>query len=87
MTRQRLTAAIEPNLYETRIVVMDGQDEVLRAVLGPLDRAHSRGVATFLEGLSRWHRRWLTGAFWAGGEGTAFASLLCGGLGDGGGTH
>lgn len=87
MTRQRLTAAIEPNLYETRIVVMDGQDEVLRAVLGPLDQAHSRGVATFLEGLSRWHRRRLTVAFCADGADSSFVSLLCSGLEDEGDPH
>ena len=59
---------------------MEGQDEILRAALGPMDRAHPRAAATFLEGLARWHRRPLTVALSVDGQDSSSASLLCIGL-------
>lgn len=44
----------------TRVLVMDGQDEVLRAVLGGAAEAHPRAATMWLEGLALWHQRPLT---------------------------
>lgn len=41
-------------------MVMDGRDEVLRAVFGGAAEAHPRAATTWLEGLALWHQRPLT---------------------------
>lgn len=52
----RLLVTIDPRPTETRILVMDGLDERMRAVLSPSVTAHPRAAATLLEGLSLWHQ-------------------------------
>lgn len=44
-----------PRETSTRVLVMQGQDEVLRAVLPPLRQVtHEQGVKRFLEAMSLW---------------------------------
>jgi len=51
----RYVVTVAPSQSRTRILLMDGQDEIMRAVLppGPSLR-HRRAATTFLEGLSLW---------------------------------
>jgi hypothetical protein len=46
--------AIVPSAARTRVLVTEGPDELLRAILPPVSRLHARGAITFLEGLSLW---------------------------------
>jgi hypothetical protein len=56
----RLTVTLDPRAGETRILMMEGRDERLRAVLGPATRAHPRAAETLLEGLALWHQQALS---------------------------
>jgi hypothetical protein len=57
MEREPLMATLDPSPGATRLLVMDGRDELLRAVLGPAMTTHPRAAATLLEGLALWHQR------------------------------
>ena len=54
---ERITVTMQPLLRETRLLVMAGRDEVMRAILGPATASHPRAAATLLEGLSLWHQQ------------------------------
>jgi hypothetical protein len=56
----RLTVTLDPRAGETRILMMEGRDERMRAVLGPATRAHPRAAETLLEGLALWHQQALS---------------------------
>lgn len=46
---------IVPSATRTRVLVTEGSDELLRAVLpSPSQLRHERGTTTFLEGLALW---------------------------------
>jgi len=51
----RYVVSISPSQSRTRILLLDGKDEIMRAVL-PCGASlrHRRAVDTFLEGLSLW---------------------------------
>ena len=59
-TMERLTVTMQPLPRETRILMMLGRDEMMRAVLGPATASHPRAAATLLEGLSLWHQQALS---------------------------
>lgn len=51
----RYLVTVAPSQSRTRILLMDGQDEIMRAVLPPgQSLRHRRAATTFLEGLSLW---------------------------------
>jgi hypothetical protein len=56
----RLTVTLDPRAGETRILMMEGRDERMRAVLGPATGTHPRAAETLLEGLALWHQRALS---------------------------
>lgn len=56
-TMERLTVTMQPLPRETRLLVMAGRDELMRAILGPATASHPRASARLLEGLSLWHQR------------------------------
>ena len=56
----RLTVTLDPRAGETRLLMMEGRDERMRAVLGPATGAHPRAAATLLEGLALWHQKALS---------------------------
>jgi hypothetical protein len=71
MNRNRLIVTMDPGPGETRVLMMEGPEERLRAILGPSTRAHPRAAETLLEGLSLWHQQALSVVLCAGGgEGT-----------------
>lgn len=59
-TMERLTVTMQPLPRETRLLVMAGRDEVMRAILGPTTASHPRAAATLLEGLALWHQQALS---------------------------
>lgn len=59
-TMKRLTVTMQPLPRETRLLVMAGHDEVMRAVLGPTTASHPRAVPTLLEELALWHPQTLS---------------------------
>ena len=52
----RWTVTIDPRRDARRILMMEGGEERLRAVLGPSALAHPRAASTLLEGLALWQR-------------------------------
>ena len=57
MERDPLMVTLDPSAGATRLLVMEGRDELLRAVLGPATTTHPRAASTLLEGLALWHQR------------------------------
>lgn len=46
-----------PTRSETRLLVTVGQDEVMKARLGPADRMHRRAAPMLLEAIALWYQR------------------------------
>jgi hypothetical protein len=74
---------MDPNPRGTRILVMDGRNELMRAVLGSAEGTHPRAAATLLEGLALWHQRPLTVALYVDEWERSSALHLYDGLGEG----
>jgi hypothetical protein len=70
----RWTVTMDPSPRETRVLMMEGRDERLRAVLGPMTSAHPRAAETLLEGLALWHQHALSVVLCADVEGEASMS-------------
>jgi hypothetical protein len=79
----RWTVTLEPRTDETRILMMEGRDERMRAVLGPASSAHPRAAQTLLEGLALWHQRPLCVVLCADAQGSTSALRLEDALGFG----
>jgi hypothetical protein len=53
--QMRYQVVIAPSATRTRVLVTDGSDELLRAILpSPSQLRHERATITFLEGLALW---------------------------------
>jgi hypothetical protein len=83
MTQERLLVTLDPRASGTRILVMEGQDERLRAVLGPAHGTHPRAAATLLEGLALWHQMPLAVALCVDDSESSSALHLYDALGEG----
>lgn len=83
MTQERLMVALDPRPSGTRILVMEGRDERLRAVLGSARGTHPRAAATLLEGLALWHQMPLAVALCVSDSETCSALHLYDALGEG----
>ena len=60
---------LSPSTSWTRVLVSQGPDELLRAILPPSSRMrHERAVVTFLEGLSLWLDETLPVVLWTPGK-------------------
>ena len=79
----RITVTMEPLPRETRLLVMVGSNEVMRAVLGPTTASHSRATATLLEGLSLWYQQALSVVLCADVEASSSATRMFDALGFG----
>jgi hypothetical protein len=79
--QRRPRVLFKPTPLATRLLVMDGQDEILRAVLPPPDRTHHRAAPTLCEGLSLWLSRPLSVALFAAEPEGSSGLGLCDGLG------
>jgi hypothetical protein len=78
-----LTITIVPERERTRILMVHGQNEVMKAVLGPAAASHPRAAATLLEGLSLWHQTPLSVVLSADAEASSCGLSLCDALGFG----
>jgi hypothetical protein len=83
MTQERLMVTLDPRASGTRILVMEGRDERLRAVLGPAHGTHPRAAATLLEGLALWHQMPLSVALCVDDRESCSALRLYDALGEG----
>jgi hypothetical protein len=54
---ERIKVVVAPKSHETRLLVMQGEHEVLRARLGPPCQVHRMAAPLLLEGLSLWYQR------------------------------
>ena len=52
-----VVVTIVPTQSETRLLVTVGQDEVMKARLGPADRMHRRAAPMLLEAIALWYQR------------------------------
>lgn len=52
-----IIVTISPEPDRVRLLATTPTQDVLKAVLGPANRAHPRAAATLLEGLALWHQR------------------------------
>ena len=82
-TMERITVTMQPLPRETRILVMAGRDEMMRAILGPATASHSRAAATLLEGLALWHQQALSVVLCADDEASSSATRMFDDLGIG----
>lgn len=74
---------IKPSPSRTRLLLLDGPDELLRAALPPLPGTATRAVTTLLDGLSLWTQRRLSVVLFADVEVASCVPDLCDGLGYG----
>ena len=79
----RWTVTLDPRRDATRVLMMEGRDERMRAVLGPSTSAHPREASTLLEGLALWHQRPLSVVLCADAEESTSALRLEDALGFG----
>lgn len=82
-TMERLTVTMQPLARETRLLVMAGRDELMRAILGPTTASHPRAAATLLEGLSLWHQQAVSVVLCADDEASFSATRMFDDLGFG----
>lgn len=74
---------IAPEPAHTRILLLNGQTEVMKAVLGPAALSHPRAAATLLEGLALWHQTPLSVVLVVDEQACSSGLALCDGLGFG----
>jgi hypothetical protein len=79
----RIIVTMEARVDQTRVLMMEGRNEMMRAVLGPSRGTHPRAAATLLEGLALWHQQALSVVLSADVEGCSSALRLCDSLGIG----
>ena len=78
-----LTITIAPESERTRMLMICGQTEVMKAVLGPTATSHPRAAATLLEGLSLWYQAPLSVVLSVDAEASSSGLSLCDALGFG----
>ena len=74
---------MQPLARETRLLVMAGRHEVMRAILGPATASHPRAAATLLEGLALWHQQPVSVVLCADDEASSSATRMLDALGFG----
>jgi hypothetical protein len=84
MSSETITVTIAPELTQTRLLVVSGERDLVKAVLPPSYGAHPRAAATLLEGLSLWHQQRLSVVLYVDEpERSSCALSLCDALGNG----
>lgn len=76
-----MTIAPEPD--RTRLLLLNGPTEVMKAVLGPAASSHPRAAATLLEGLALWYQTALSVVLVVDERACASGLALCDALGFG----
>jgi hypothetical protein len=80
---ERMIVVLDPRPVETRILVMQGRDERMRAILGPATAAHPRAATTLLEALALWNQQAVSCVLCADVEEPSSALRITDGLGFG----
>jgi hypothetical protein len=81
---EHLVVTISPEHDKTRVLMANGQSDLLKAILPPPRMAHPRAAATLLEGLSLWVQQRLSVVLLADeSDPTSGALSLCDALGYG----
>jgi hypothetical protein len=80
---ERISVTMQPLARETRLLVMAGRHEVMRAILGPVTASHPRAAATLLEGLALWHQQPVSVVLCADDEACSSATQMFDALGFG----
>lgn len=83
MMMDRLVVTMHPLPHETRLLVMAGRHEVMRAILGPTTASHPRAAPTLMEGLALWHQQALSVVLCADAEACSSATRMIDDLGFG----
>ena len=78
-----LTITIMPEPERTRMLMVSGRTEVMKAVLGPAALSHPRAAATLLEALSLWQQAPLSVVLSVNADADSCGLSLCDGLGFG----
>lgn len=80
----QLVVTIAPERDKTRILMADGHQDVLKAILPAARLAHPRAATTLLESLALWHQERLSVALLVdGSDHSSDALCLYDGLGNG----
>lgn len=74
---------VKPTPLATRLLLMYGHEEQLRAALPPPRQTHPRAAETLCEGLALWLQRPLSVVLYADAQDTSPALGLCDGFGFG----
>jgi hypothetical protein len=80
---ESITVMVAPEANQVRILATTPTHDLLMAILGPIQNAHPRAAATFLEGLALWHQRPLSVVLSADDADNGSALGLCDALGYG----
>lgn len=83
MKPNELRMVIGPEASETKLLLMKGRDEVMKAVLPPSSRAHRRAAPTLAEAIALWYQQQLSVVLYADVWGEPFATAFCDSLGFG----
>jgi len=79
----RITLIIAPEPEQTKLLMLSGSNEVMRAMLGPARQTHPKAAATLLEGLALWYQQRLSVVLCVDGSPCTSSLELCDGLGYG----
>ena len=72
-----LMMVIRPEADETKLLMMNGPRQVLKAVLPRGSRAHPRAAATVVEGLALWYQRQVSVVLYADVWAEPFGTDFC----------
>ena len=77
MKQNDLIVVIRPEATETKLLIMKGRDQVMKAVLPPASRAHHRAASTLVEALALWYQQQLSVVLYADVWAEPFATGFC----------
>ena len=83
MKPNELRMVIRPEASETKLLLMKGHDEVMKAVLPSSSHAHHRAAPTLAEAMALWFQQPLSVVLYADVWDEPFATAFCDGLGFG----
>ena len=78
-----LTMVIDPSPTQTRVLLTEGSEVVLKARLGPASRTHRWAAPMQLEAIALWYQRPVRAVLCAGADRSSFGLDLWEGLGVG----
>jgi hypothetical protein len=77
MKQSDLMMVIRPEANETKLLMMKGRNQVMKAVLPPASRGHHRAASTLVEALALWYQQQLSVVLYADVWAEPFATGFC----------